>query len=60
MLHTSIDKLPALVLDCEKDLHDLDAQREHADKVNCYFEWVKESRKVRAQRRSDPIPPHFT
>lgn len=51
LLHNSIDKLPALVLDCEKELQDLDAQREHADKVNCYFEWVKESRKVRYQRR---------
>ena len=48
LLHSTIHTLPALVLDCEKDILDIDAQKEHANKVNCYFEYVKETRKQRA------------
>ena len=48
-LHSAIHQLPALVLDCEKDIHDLQAQEEHASKVNTYFEYVKAMRKHRAQ-----------
>lgn len=48
-LHSSINHLPALVLDCEKDLGDVDAQKEHASKVNTYFDYVKVLRKHRAQ-----------
>lgn len=55
-LHHSIHRLPALVLDCEKDIHDLDAQKEHADKVNAYFEYVKDMRKHRAQLGYAPLP----
>lgn len=55
-LHSSIHHLPALVLDCEKDLQDLDAQKEHASKVNSYFEYVKAVRKHRAQFMYASVP----
>lgn len=52
LLHSSIHSLPALVLDCEKDILDLDAQREHAHKVNSYFQYVRDTRKQRIISRS--------
>ena len=44
-LPQKIDRLPALVLDCDKDITDIDAQKEHAAKVNEYFKYVKDRRR---------------
>ena len=54
-LHGTIDQLPALVLDCEADLADLDAQKEHAAKVNQYFDYVRQNRLHRQKMQCAPL-----
>ncbi|KAK6116696.1 hypothetical protein DH2020_049578 [Rehmannia glutinosa] len=46
-MHSSIQKVPALVLDCEPDIdfsRDIDAKREYARQVAEFFEFVKKKK----------------
>ncbi|KAL6512124.1 hypothetical protein OROGR_021721 [Orobanche gracilis] len=48
-MHSSIQKVPALVLDCEPDIdfsRDIDAKREYARLVAEFFEFVKKKKEV--------------
>ncbi|EYU28229.1 hypothetical protein ABFS82_14G319600 [Erythranthe guttata] len=48
-MHSSIQKVPALVLDCEPDIdfsRDVDAKREYARQVAEFFEFVKKKKEV--------------
>ncbi|GFP81409.1 deoxycytidine kinase [Phtheirospermum japonicum] len=48
-MHSSIQKVPALVLDCEPDIdfnRDIDAKREYACQVAEFFEFVKKNQEV--------------
>lgn len=51
-MHSSIRKVPALVLDCEPDIdfsRDIEAKREYARQVAEFFEFVKNKKEVPAQ-----------
>ncbi|KAL3830309.1 hypothetical protein ACJIZ3_019111 [Penstemon smallii] len=48
-MHSSIQKVPALVLDCEPDIdfsRDIEAKREYARQVAEFFEFVKKKKEV--------------
>ncbi|KAJ3677993.1 hypothetical protein LUZ60_001796 [Juncus effusus] len=48
-MHESIQKVPALVLDCEPDIdfgRDIDAKRQYARQVAEFFEFVKKKKEV--------------
>ncbi|XP_051139285.1 uncharacterized protein LOC127257054 [Andrographis paniculata] len=48
-MHSSIQKVPALVLDCEPDIdfsRDIEAKREYARQVAEFFEFVKNKKEV--------------
>ncbi|KAH6765133.1 P-loop containing nucleoside triphosphate hydrolases superfamily protein [Perilla frutescens var. frutescens] len=48
-MHSSIQKIPALVLDCEPDIdfnRDVEAKREYARQVAEFFEFVKTTKEV--------------
>ncbi|EXB22640.1 Deoxycytidine kinase [Morus notabilis] len=48
-MHSSIQKVPALVLDCEPNIDfskDIDAKRQYARQVAKFFEFVKEKKEV--------------
>ncbi|KAL3641436.1 hypothetical protein CASFOL_016404 [Castilleja foliolosa] len=48
-MHSSIHKVPALVLDCEPDIdfnRDVDAKREYARQVSEFFEFVKKNQEL--------------
>ncbi|XP_057805128.1 uncharacterized protein LOC131020375 [Salvia miltiorrhiza] len=48
-MHSSIQKVPALVLDCEPDIdfsRDIDAKQEYARQVAEFFEFVKKKKEV--------------
>ncbi|KAI3464358.1 hypothetical protein Pfo_021021 [Paulownia fortunei] len=50
-MHSSIQKVPALVLDCEPDIdfsRDIEAKREYARQVAEFFEFVKNKKEVSA------------
>ncbi|KAI3460676.1 hypothetical protein Pfo_017339 [Paulownia fortunei] len=50
-MHSSIQKVPALVLDCEPDIdfsRDIEAKREYARQVAEFFEFVKKKKEVSA------------
>ncbi|XP_047958181.1 uncharacterized protein LOC125203782 [Salvia hispanica] len=50
-MHPSIQKIPALVLDCEPDIDfskDIEAKREYASQVAEFFEYVKTKKEVSA------------
>ncbi|XP_073023672.1 uncharacterized protein [Primulina eburnea] len=55
-LHSSIQKVPALVLDCEPDIdfiRDTEAKQEYARQVAEFFEFVKRSKKVSASNAGE-------
>ncbi|XP_075496538.1 uncharacterized protein LOC142533596 [Primulina tabacum] len=48
-MHSSIQKVPALVLDCEPDIdfsRDIEAKREYASQVTEFFEYVKRKKEA--------------
>ncbi|KAF5204744.1 Deoxycytidine kinase [Thalictrum thalictroides] len=56
-LHSSIKKVPALVLDCEPNIDfnkDIDAKRQYARQVAEFFEFVKKTKEVPSPNVGDP------
>ncbi|XP_021748863.1 uncharacterized protein LOC110714621 [Chenopodium quinoa] len=48
-MHSSIQKVPALILDCENDIdfnRDIDAKRDYARQVAEFFEFVKKNKEL--------------
>ncbi|CAN7054108.1 hypothetical protein IGI04_028697 [Brassica rapa subsp. trilocularis] len=61
-MHSSIQKVPALVLDCEPNIdfsRDVEAKRQYARQVAEFFEFVKKKQET-SQENSSPLlmPPH--
>ncbi|KAK4413353.1 Deoxycytidine kinase [Sesamum alatum] len=57
-MHSSIQKVPALVLDCEPDIdfsRDIEAKREYARQVAEFFEFVKNKKEVSSDVGEDAV-----
>ncbi|VVA94991.1 unnamed protein product [Arabis nemorensis] len=63
-MHSSIQKVPALVLDCEPNIdftHDIEAKRQYARQVAEFFEFVKKKQETSQGNNSQSpvlMPPH--
>ncbi|PIA45847.1 hypothetical protein AQUCO_01600231v1, partial [Aquilegia coerulea] len=56
-LHSSIKRVPALVLDCESNIDfnkDIDTKRQYARQVAEFFEFVKKTKEVPSPKVGDP------
>uniref|UniRef100_A0A0A9FQQ6 Uncharacterized protein n=1 Tax=Arundo donax TaxID=35708 RepID=A0A0A9FQQ6_ARUDO len=54
-MHSSIQKVPALVLDCEPDIDfnkDIEAKRQYAHQVAEFFEFVKKKKEAPSEQTS--------
>ncbi|KAL6848809.1 hypothetical protein ACP4OV_021392 [Aristida adscensionis] len=64
-MHSSIQKVPALVLDCEPDIDfnkDIEAKRQYARQVAEFFEFVKKKKEAPSEQTStekDRMNPHI-
>ncbi|KAL5843485.1 hypothetical protein ACOSQ4_009443 [Xanthoceras sorbifolium] len=55
-MHSSIQKVPALVLDCEPNIdfsRDIDAKRQYASQVAEFFEFVKKKKEVQSTKSAE-------
>ncbi|KFK41618.1 hypothetical protein AALP_AA2G151700, partial [Arabis alpina] len=65
-MHSSIQKVPALVLDCEPNIdftHDIEAKRQYARQVAEFFEFVKKKQETSQELSNNSqspllMPPH--
>ncbi|KAL2467608.1 P-loop containing nucleoside triphosphate hydrolase superfamily protein [Forsythia ovata] len=58
-MHSSIQKVPALVLDCEPDIDfsiDIEAKRQYARQVAEFFEFVKRQKEVSSSEVGEDAP----
>lgn len=55
-MHSSIQKVPALILDCEPNIdfsRDIDAKRQYARQVAEFFEFVKKKKEVQSTKSAE-------
>lgn len=55
-MHSSIQKVPALILDCENDIdfnRDIDAKRDYARQVAEFFEFVKRNKELQPRQAGE-------
>ncbi|KAJ4871823.1 P-loop containing nucleoside triphosphate hydrolases superfamily protein [Raphanus sativus] len=60
-MHSSIQKVPALVLDCEPNIdfsRDIEAKRQYARQVAEFFEFVKKKQETSQEQSPLLMPPH--